>query len=95
MLAEQDLDDPADPKDTGILSGADAALDASSDPESLVSRLREVLRSHDAPGGGLPACIHGELHGTVSSATVRVSSDGVHFEHAEGPPCTTSYETVI
>jgi uncharacterized protein with NRDE domain len=95
VLAEQDLDDPADPKASGLLGLARAAQEDSPDAETLVSRLREVLRSHEAPAGGLPACIHGELHGTVSSATVRVSSAGVRFDHAEGPPCTTAYETVI
>jgi uncharacterized protein with NRDE domain len=95
VLAEQDADDPTDPKASSIWRQAQAALAQSSDAEALVSRLREVLRSHDAPEGGLPACIHGELHGTVSSATVTVSSGGVHFEHAEGPPCTAAYETVI
>ena len=95
VLAEQDVDDPADPKASGIWELAQAALAQSSDADGLVSRLREVLRSHDAPEGGLPACIHGELHGTVSSATVTAFSGGVHFEHAEGPPCTTAYETVI
>lgn len=95
VLAEQDMDDPADAKASGIWRQTQAALAQSSDAGALVSRLREILRSHDAPEGGLPACIHGELHGTVSSATVTVSSGGVHFQHAEGPPCTTAYETVI
>lgn len=95
VLAEQDLDDPADPKASGILRLADVALAESADAEVLVERLRALLRSHDASGGGLPTCIHGDAHGTVSSATVTVSSAGVHFDHAEGPPCTTTFETVI
>ena len=61
VLAEQDVDDPADPKARNIRGQAAAALEASPDAGTLVSRLREVLRSHEAPEGGLPACIHGEL----------------------------------
>ena len=95
VLAEQDVDDPADPKASHIRRQAASALEASPDAGTLVSLLREVLRSHEAPVGGLPACIHGELHGTVSSATVCVAADGVRFDHAEGPPCTTAFQTVI
>lgn len=95
VLAEQDVDDSADPKARNIREQAAAALEASPDAGTLVRLLREVLRSHEVPVGALPACIHGELHGTVSSATVCVSTDGVRFEHAEGPPCTTAFDTII
>jgi len=95
VITEQDLDDPADPKGLRILRQAEAALAAAANATDLVERWREVLRSHESPGGGSPACIHAEQHGTVSSATVLVTPHGVRYEHADGPPCITPYAPVL
>ncbi len=95
VITEQELDDPADPKATRILAQAQAALAAAAGSEDLVLRLRDVLRSHETSDAGSPACIHAERHGTVSSATVVVTTDTIAYEHAEGPPCVNEFKRVI
>ncbi|MCZ3386803.1 MAG: NRDE family protein, partial [Actinomycetia bacterium] len=95
VLAEQELDGPADPKAARILGQAQAALQAAAGPDDLVLRLRDVLGSHETSDAGSAACIHTERHGTVSSATVIVTNDGVRYEHAEGPACGTEFKRVI
>ena len=96
VLTEQDVDDTGDAKTQYIRERVKRMLGAAATPSQLLSGLREVLRSHDAPYDGSPACIHGEVHGTVSSATVLVSATGgVRYEHAEGTPCVTPYDRVL
>jgi len=96
VLTEQDVDDTRDAKSQYVRERAKRMLDASAAPSQLLSGLREVLRSHEAPYDGSPACIHGGVHGTVSSATVLVSATGgVRYEHAEGTPCLTPYDRVL
>ena len=96
VLTEQDVDDAGDAKTQHIRERAMRMADAAATPAQLLSGLREVLRSHEAPDGGSPACIHGEVHGTVSSATVLVSAaGGVRYEHAEGTPCVTPFDRIL
>jgi uncharacterized protein with NRDE domain len=95
VLAEQDVDDPADPKALRILGQAQTALAAAAHADDLVLRLRDILRSHETSDPGSPACIHAERHGTVSSSTVVVTTDGVRYEHAEGSPCVNDFKRVI
>ena len=96
VLTEQDVDDADDAKTRYIRERASRMLDAATTPAQLLAGLREVLRTHEAPYDGSPACIHGEVHGTVSSATVLVSaSGGVRYEHAEGTPCVTPFDRVL
>jgi uncharacterized protein with NRDE domain len=95
VVTEQDPNDPADAKAQEILRAAEVALAESGTGEELVIRLRAVLQSHEATDGASPACIHAEQHGTVSSSTVLVMQDGVRYEHADGPPCQTSYVPVL
>ena len=95
VLTEQNVNDPEDPKTQDIRHRAERVLEASSTSETALTGLREILRSHEADYDGSPPCIHGVIHGTVSSATVVVGTDGVRYEHAEGPPCVTPYERVL
>ncbi len=95
VLTEQDLDDPADPKATRIRGQAQAALASAASPDDLVLLLGDILRSHETSDAGSPACIHAERYGTVSSATVVVTSGGVRYDHAEGPPCANAFKRVI
>lgn len=95
VITEQDPDDPADPKGQRILGQAREALAASTNGADVIARWKDVLRSHNAAGGGSPACIHAAEHGTVSSSTILVGADGVRYEHAEGPPCVTPYRRVL
>ncbi|MFL6070074.1 MAG: NRDE family protein [Actinomycetes bacterium] len=96
VLTEQDADDVGDEKTQAIRRRATDAVAASSSADQLVEAWREILRSHDAKYAGTPVCIHGGSHGTVSSSTVVVSERaGVRYEHAEGPPCVTPFESVL
>lgn len=95
VLGEGELDD-GEAKTSSILQETTAALAASRSARGLCESWRDVLRSHNRrdTGPGSAACIHEELFGTVSSATVVVSDDGIEYEHAEGPPCVTPYLAV-
>jgi uncharacterized protein with NRDE domain len=96
VLTEQDVDDAGDEKTQAIRRRATDAVAASSSVDHLVELWRDILRSHDADYAGSPVCIHGELHGTVSSATVVVpATGGVRYEHAEGRPCVTPFERIL
>ena len=95
VLTEQDVNDTGDAKTQDILQRAERALAASTTDE-VCAVFRDILRSHEATQGGSPACIHGEVHGTVSSAMVVVHADGgVRYEHAEGPPCVSDFARVL
>jgi uncharacterized protein with NRDE domain len=96
VLTEQDPDDPASDKTQRLVEAATAAAALAADAEDLRDRFTEILRSHDRPAGPeSAACIHHDVFGTVSSATVVVAADGVSFRHAEGPPCVTPYRQVL
>ena len=102
VLTEQDVDDPTDAKTQAIVAAARAAASGAASAGDLLDAWRQILKGHEAASGGTPACIHGDLHGTVSSATVVVTAsddeDGRHdvrYHHAEGPPCTTPYRQIL
>ena len=111
VLTEQDVDDPTDAKTQAIgaaaraaasSAAARAAASSAASAGDLLDAWRQILKGHEAASGGTPACIHGDLHGTVSSASVVVTAsddeDGryaVGYHHAEGPPCTTPYRQIL
>ncbi len=96
VLTEQDPDDRASDKTQRLADAATAAAALAVDAEDLRDRFTEILRSHDRPAGPeSAACIHHDVFGTVSSATVVVAADEVSFRHAEGPPCVTPYRQVL
>jgi uncharacterized protein with NRDE domain len=94
VLTEQDTDDPDDVKTQRVRRQAESVLAVAAGVDAAVEALREILRSHDADDGP-PVCIHGQHHGTVSSATVVVGEEGVRYEHAEGPPCVTEFARIL
>jgi uncharacterized protein with NRDE domain len=98
VLTEQDPDDPASEKTARLLAQARAAGEAASDVDELQRRLLAILAAHDRGPSDLPqeaACIHEANYGTVSSAIVVATGDGVRFAHAEGQPCVTPYRSVL
>ncbi|MEF8842758.1 MAG: NRDE family protein [Haloarculaceae archaeon] len=52
-------------------------------------RVRGIVADHD-----YGRCLHGDEFGTKSASVVRLGPDGGVFEHADGPPCETPFETV-
>ncbi|MFZ0324831.1 MAG: NRDE family protein [Actinomycetes bacterium] len=97
VLTEQDPDDPASEKAAALLGDARCVAERATDADELLLGFRSLLRSHDRRGRGpeAAACIHETLFGTVSSATVTVSPTGTRYEHAEGHPCVTEYQSVL
>jgi uncharacterized protein with NRDE domain len=97
VITEQDPDDGSSVKASSLLSAAREVADAAEDVATLTAGLRSMLRSHERAGDGpeTAACIHEVEFGTVSSASVVVTPEAVHFEHAEGHPCVTPYTTVL
>ncbi len=97
VITEQDPDDRTSVKASSLLRAAREVADAAEDVAALTAGFRAVLRSHERAGDGpeTAACIHEAEFGTVSSASVVVTAEGVHFEHAEGRPCVTPYTTVL
>lgn len=106
VLTEQEVDDPSDAKTEAIRAAAQAVAATATSAHELIDGWRGVLKTHDAAYAGTPACIHGELHGTVSSASVLVETSSsprpgdsgtyrVSYEHAEGPPCQNPYLPVL
>ena len=54
-----------------------------------LDRAATVLGDHE-----YGVCIHQENFGTRSSSLIRMGSDGVTYQYADGPPCQTPFETV-
>jgi uncharacterized protein with NRDE domain len=52
-------------------------------------RARAILGDHE-----YGRCIHGDGFGTKSASVVRLGAHGGAFEHAEGRPCVTDFESV-
>jgi uncharacterized protein with NRDE domain len=59
------------------------------DSESWLERAAGVVSDHE-----YGACVHGDGFGTRSSSLVRMGTDGVTYEFADGPPCRTPFERV-
>ena len=96
VLTEQDVDDVDDQKTQDIRRRATDAVAAARSVDGLVEAWRDILRSHEADYSGSPVCIHGDVHGTVSSSTVVVpAGGGVRYEHADGPPCVTPFQRIL
>jgi uncharacterized protein with NRDE domain len=98
VLTEQDPDDPASEKTARLLAEARAAGETARDGDDLLRLFRAILAGHDRGPSDLPqgaTCIHQTEYGTVSSAVVAATADGVRFAHAEGQPCVTPYLRVL
>ncbi|MFB6267436.1 MAG: NRDE family protein [Halodesulfurarchaeum sp.] len=55
-----------------------------------LDRGRAVLGDHN-----YGVCVHGDGYGTVSTSLIAVHDDGeIHYEYADGPPCSTSFSRV-
>lgn len=86
------LDDARDPRVGRAISLLPAT--APGNEASLIRALVRICRDHGAGVGrkkdGL--CRHGNGYGTRSSTIILVHVGGrIHYEHADGPPCTTRH----
>ncbi|MEF8790996.1 MAG: NRDE family protein [Haloarculaceae archaeon] len=52
-------------------------------------RVRGVIADHE-----YGRCLHGDGFGTKSASVIRLGSEGGVFEHADGPPCETTFAPV-
>lgn len=57
--------------------------------EGWSERAKAVLGDHE-----YGRCIHGDGFGTKSASVIRLGAHGGAFEHAEGRPCVTDFESV-
>jgi len=98
VLTTVDLDDLTNVKVAAISGRLRAAVDAcADDPASLLAAMEDILRDHGGTDRtGIDAvCIHGDVYGTVSAATVVVAKDGtISYRHAAGQPCVTPFVEV-
>ncbi len=90
VITHADLDDPSEPRTEWLLR--QLAGFAPNSFEAAESRLTALLVSH-GEGDGPPVCIHEGRMPTVSASSLRMSRGSVHYEHAEGPPCTHAFES--
>ena len=62
------------------------------DGDKIASGLEEICRAHDEGLDPLGSpCVHAGGYGTRSSALMRLG-EGSFLRHADGPPCTISYQ---
>lgn len=59
------------------------------DSHAWLDRAARVIADHD-----FGVCVHGDGFGTKSSTLLHVGTDGVTYEYADGPPCTTAYDVI-
>jgi len=108
VLTNLDVRDPRCPRRATAakrFGELEAYLRGDPEPDRVVDELATVLGDHVAgiePSPEAPfsrICVHAGPYGTRSSSIVLVESMGarrrVHYYHADGPPCRTSFEPVV
>lgn len=104
VLTNLDVNDPRCPRLASARRGfSEVATVLANDPsvDELVEALSAVLADHansvdpqDADAFAR-VCVHAGPYGTRSSSIIVLSDDStVSYRHADGPPCTTSFEAL-
>lgn len=52
-------------------------------------RARKTIADHE-----YGVCLHGEVYGTRSSSVIRMGTERITYQYADGPPCETEFEPV-
>jgi uncharacterized protein with NRDE domain len=96
VLTVNDIDDAARDKDRWLYGFTDRTQKLMKNGQELELALRQVLSRHDGPTSDPldAACIHGDVYGTVSSATVIAGHDVTAYRHAQGRPCASAFSRV-
>ena len=96
ILTVGDIDDGGRDKDVALYQHIMRTMSLAKSGEGLELRMRGVLSRHDSPSDDPrdAACIHGDVYGTVSSATVIAADGFTTYRHAQGRPCVTPFGIV-
>jgi hypothetical protein len=68
---------------------ADLRPEPGATSQSWLDRAGSVLGDHE-----YGVCLHHENFGTRSSSLIRLGTDDVTYQFADGPPCETPFEPV-
>ncbi|HEX6539786.1 MAG TPA: NRDE family protein [Candidatus Dormibacteraeota bacterium] len=96
ILTVGDIDDGTRDKDAALYAHVMRTMNQATSAQEMELRMRVVLSRHDSPSGDPldAACIHGDVYGTVSAATVIAADGATTYRHAQGRPCTTPFGIV-
>lgn len=96
ILTVGDIDDGSRDKDAALYSHIMRTRNQAKRGEQMELLMRVVLSRHDSPSADPldAACIHGDVYGTVSAATVIAADGATTYRHAQGRPCTTPFVIV-
>ena len=96
VLTVTDIDDAYSDKNRWLYTFADRTMKLTKNGDDLELALRQLLSRHD-PVTDDPldtACIHGDVYGTVSAATVIAGGGVATYRHAQGRPCASPFSLV-
>lgn len=96
VLTVGNIDDASREKDAVLYGYVSRVMQQMKSTSTLESSLRVVLSRHDSRSGDVldRPCIHGDVYGTVSSSTVLYHGGELTYRHAQGRPCSTSFQLV-
>ncbi len=96
VLTTGDVDDADSDKNRWLYTFADRTQKLAKNGFDLEYALRGLMSRHDKPSDDPLdcVCIHGDVYGTVSAATVIGAHGAVTYRHAQGRPCNTPFSLV-
>ena len=96
VLTTGDVDDAYSEKNRWLYTFADRTQKLAKNAFDLEYALRDLMSRHDAASDDPldTVCIHGDVYGTVSAATVIGAHGAVTYRHAQGRPCNTPFSLV-
>ena len=96
VLTTGDIDDADSDKNRWLYTFANRTQQLAKNGFDLEYALRDLMSRHD-PASEDPldtVCIHGDVYGTVSAATVIGAHGSVTYRHAQGRPCNTPFSLI-
>lgn len=96
VLTTGDVDDPDSDKNRWLYTFANRTQKLAKNGFDLEYALRDLMSRHDKPSDDPLdcVCIHGDVYGTVSAATVIGAHGALTYRHAQGRPCNTPFSLV-
>jgi uncharacterized protein with NRDE domain len=93
VLTTGDIDDADSDKNRWLYTFAQRTQHLAKHAFDLELAFRDLMSRHDAPSDDPldKVCIHGDVYGTVSAATVVGAGGAVTYRHAQGRPCNTPF----
>ena len=96
VLTTGDIDDADSEKNRWLYTFANRTQKLAANGFDLEYAFRDLMSRHDDPSDDPldRVCIHGDVYGTVSAATVIGANGAVTYRHAQGRPCNTPFSLV-